>query len=49
MHSQDLNSDELSIEEIFEIYRDADDYNKTIFGDYDYVKEWLNDDNIDLF
>ena len=49
MHSRDLNSDELSIEEIIQLYKDAADNDKTIFGDYDYLKEWLNDDNIDLF
>jgi len=49
MHSQDLNSDELSIEEIIQLYKDAADNDKTIFGDYDYAKQWLDDSIPDLF
>lgn len=46
--TQDGNYDEWCEEEIIQLYKDAADNDKTIFGDYDYTKQWLDDSIPDL-
>ena len=39
--SQDSNYDEWSEEEILKAYREAAEYDGYLFGDYDYIEEWM--------
>ena len=39
----DPNYDEWCEQEIVKAYKDAAEADEFLFGDYDYLKEWLND------
>lgn len=41
--SQDSNYNEWREEEILNSYREAAKFDEFLFGDYDYMKEWLED------
>lgn len=45
--TQDGNYEEWCEEELIKAYKDAAEYDRYMFGDYDYEKEWLNDNNKD--
>jgi len=46
--SQDSNYDEWCEEEILNAYREAAECDDFLFGDYDYCKEWMDDQSNDV-
>ena len=43
--NSDPEYDEWCEQEIIKAYQDAAKFDEFLFGDYDYEKEWLNDNN----
>lgn len=41
IHSQDSNSDDWTVDDILNSYREAAECDDFLFGDYDYKSEWF--------